>query len=409
MDKKLKRVITLPLITFYGIGSILGAGIYVLISKISGISGMHMPVSFIVAAIVASFSAFSYAEMSSRFPKSAGEAVYVNEAFSIKWISALVGWAIVAVGIVSVATLANGIVGYTQIFINLSDSTIKLLIVSILFLISIWGVGESVIVASVITVVELIGLFLIIFFGFDSLLTIPQRLPELIPPFSISSYTTIIFGAFLSFYAYIGFEDMVNMAEEIRNPERNLPISIILVLIITTILYVLVALVAVLSLPLDQLSSSEAPFVDLIRHNSNFPVSLIGIISLVAVLNGMLIQIIMASRILFGMSKNGMAPKIFSHIYTKTMIPLKSTFFVYIVIIVSALLLPLVSLAKLTSTIILLVFASVNLSLFVVKKRDKNFPEATNNKQTRFPIIIPIIGFFLCLGFLFFQLISLTN
>ena len=222
MAKELKRVITVPLITFYGIGSILGAGIYVLISKIAGISGMYMPVSFIIAGIIASFSALSYAEMSSRFPRSAGEAVYVKEAFSINWVSSLVGWAIVTVGIVSVATLANGIVGYVQLFIYLPDWLIKVLIITVLYLISIWGVGESIIIASIITIIELIGLFLVIFYGFDNLLQITQRWTELIPPLNSDIFFPIIFGAFLSFYAYIGFEDMVNMAEEIKNPERNL-------------------------------------------------------------------------------------------------------------------------------------------------------------------------------------------
>ncbi|MGI9534091.1 MAG: APC family permease [Thermodesulfobacteriota bacterium] len=406
MKKELKRVITLPLITFYGIGSILGAGIYVLISKIAGISGMYMPFSFVIAGIIASFSAFSYAEMSSRFPKSAGEAVYVKEAFSVNWISSLVGWAIVTVGIVSVATLANGIVGYFELFIVLPDWFIKILIITTLFLISVWGVGESVLIAAIITVVELIGLFIIVFYGFENLLSIPQRWPELIPPISTVVFFPIVFGAFLSFYAYIGFEDMVNMAEEVKNPEKNLPISIILALIITTILYVLVALVAVLSVPLDQLSSSQAPFADLIRQNGNFPVSIIGIISLVAVINGMLIQIIMGSRVLYGMSKTDMAPSIFSYIYPKTRVPLISTTFVFAVIVVASLVLPLVSLARITSTIILLVFATVNLSLIVIKLREKRPLESLDKNQISFPIIIPIIGFILCLGFLFFQLAS---
>ena len=407
MVKELKRVITLPLITFYGIGSILGAGIYVLISKIAGISGMYMPVSFVIAGVVASFSAFSYAEMSSRYPKSAGEAVYVKEAFGINWVSSLVGWAIVAVGIVSVATLANGVVGYVQVFIDLPDWAIKVLIVTVLYLISIWGVGESVLIASVITVVEIVGILLIIFFGYESILSVHERWTELIPPLKSAVFFPIIFGAFLSFYAYIGFEDMVNMAEEVKNPKRNLPISIITVLIITTVLYVLVALVAVLSLPIDQLSLSRAPFADLIGQNSKFPVSLIVIISLVAVTNGMLIQIIMASRILYGMSKNSMAPSVFRYIYSRTQVPLIAATFVFVIILISSLLLPLVSLAKITSTIILSVFASVNISLVVIKLREKRLLNTPDRDHVSFPVFIPIIGFLLCLALLLFQFASL--
>ena len=406
MKKELRRVITLPLITFYGIGSILGAGIYVLISKIAGISGMYMPVSFIIAGIIAGFSAFSYAELSSRFPKSAGEAVYVQEAFSVKWLSAVVGWAIVLVGIVSVATLANGIVGYVELFIKIPDWAIKLLIITVLFFVSIWGVAESLIIASIITILEIAGIILVIFYGFDELLTISYRWHELIPPLNSDIFFPVIFGAFLSFYAYIGFEDMVNMAEEVKEPEKNMPRSIILVLFITTFLYVLVAIVAVLSLPLDRLASSEAPFADLVDRNGNFSVALIGVISLVAVINGMLIQIIMGSRVLYGMSRSKMAPTLFSYIYPRTQVPVISTSLVYIIIVIASLALPLVSLARLTSTIILLVFSSVNLSLVVIKLKNR---ESLKKGVVNYPVIVPALGFVLCMGFLLIQLKSLFD
>ena len=406
MKNELKRVITLPLITFYGIGSILGAGIYVLISKIAGISGMYMPISFLIAGIIAGFSAFSYAELSSRYPRSAGEAVYVQEAFSIRGFSGLVGWAIVLVGVVSVATLANGIVGYVELYIHLPDWFVKILVITLLYLVSIWGVAESVIIASVITIIEIIGILMIIFYGFENLFTIPYRFEELIPPLNKEILLPVIFGAFLSFYAYIGFEDMVNMAEEVKDPEKNMPRSIIMVLIITTLLYVLVSLVAVLSLPLDKLSLSRAPFVDILGVKGNTHVLIIGMISLVAILNGMLIQIIMASRVLYGMSKSQMAPKFFSYIYPKTQIPLITTTFVFSIIIVSALLLPLVSLAKLTSTLILLVFSSVNLSLIVIKIRNYNSDEF-NSSAVNYPIVVPVLGFVLSIGFLIIQIKSL--
>lgn len=407
MKLELKRTITFPLITFYGIGSILGAGIYVLISKIAGISGMYMPFSFIVAGAVAGLSAFSYAEMSSRFPKSAGEAVYVNEAFGLNWLSSIVGWSIVVVAIVSVATLANGIVGYVELFIKIPDWLIKIVIITILYLIALWGVGESVLIAAIITVVELLGLLIIIYSGFESLLTFSERWTELIPPFNSEIFSSILFGAFIAFYAYIGFEDMVNMAEEVKNPEKNMPLSIIMVLVITTILYIVVSLVAVLSLPIDRLSSSNAPFADLILKNSNFPVFIIGIISLVAVINGMLIQIIMGSRILYGMAKTDMAPLLFSYVYQKTQVPLISTTFIYIIVIFASLFLPILSLAKLTSTIILIVFATVNMSLIAIKFRERNSGAKVMKERFSLPLFVPILGLLLTVAFLVFQIGSL--
>ena len=209
---------------------------------------MYMPFAFLLASVVAAFSALSYAEMSSRYPKSAGEAIYVNEAFGIKFLSAFVGWAIVVVGIVSVATLANGIVGYVDIFINVPSWIIKISIILILYLIATRGVKESVAFASVITIIEIIGLLIIIYSGFDNLTEINSRWRELIPPINYDIFSAIILGAYIAFYAFIGFEDMVNMAEEVKNPEINLPKSIIIVLIVSTILYFLVAVVAVFSI-----------------------------------------------------------------------------------------------------------------------------------------------------------------
>jgi amino acid transporter len=238
-------------------------------------------------------------------------------------------------------------------------------------------------------------------------MTLPNRWNELIPSMNTGVFFSIIYGAFLSFYAYIGFEDMVNMAEEVKNPERNMPLSIITVLIITTILYVLVSLVAVLSLPLEQLSSSEAPFVDIISQKNDSLVSLIGVISLVAVVNGMLIQIIMGSRVLYGMSKADMAPKILSYIYPRTQVPIISTTIVFIFIVFAALFLKLVPLAKLTSTIILFVFASVNLSLVVIKLKENKLRVARKKDHIYLPVLIPIIGFILCISFLILQLGSI--
>ena len=154
-------------------------------------------------------------------------------------------------------------------------------------------------------------------------------------------------------------------------------------------------------LPVEQLSASEAPFADLVRENSNFPVTIIVVISLIAVINGMLIQIIMGSRVLFGMSKSNMAPGLFSYIGKKNQIPLAATTFVTILIIFFALALPLISLAKITSTIILFVFASVNISLVAIKIKEK---DKLAKSYLNLPLVIPMIGFLLCISLLIFHL-----
>ena len=143
-DPELIRRLSLPLLVFYGIGTILGAGIYVLVGKVAGEAGMFAPLAFMFAALLAAFSAFSYAELAARFPRSAGEAVYVEEAFAIKNLSLVVGLMVVSVGIVSVATLAHGFVGYLSIYSDLSSSAIIILLVLSTGLICAWGIGQSI-------------------------------------------------------------------------------------------------------------------------------------------------------------------------------------------------------------------------------------------------------------------------
>ncbi len=401
-EPKLNRNIPLWLITFYGIGTIVGAGIYVLIGEISSESGKFTPFSFLISAIIVSFSAFSYSELSSRFPRSAGEATYMQEAFSKKWLSSLVGWAIVLIGIVSSATIAKGFVGYFQVLFDLPAWVCITLLVSILCLISIWGVSLSLKVAAVMTIIGIIGIVLLIYFGSKNLAVLKDNFQDFIPPFDIKIWSNIFVGAFIAFYAYVGFEDIVNMAEEVKNPKRNLPIAILISLIVTTILYIIVSLVVVTSLPIDVLSNTRSPFTTLIELNSNFPISIITIISIMAIINGALIQIIMSSRVLYGMASQKISLNFFGHINKRTKTPDYATIFVGLIVLTLALCFPLITLAKASSLIILSVFMLINLSLLFIKLRKKESVETYIN----LPIIVPIFGFMLCLFLVIAQLVN---
>ena len=396
----LKRSLSLPLITFYGIGTIIGAGIYVLIGEVAGLAGMYAPVAFSLAALIAGFSAFSYAELSARHPRSAGEAVYVDEAFHWPLLSALTGWAVVLIGIVSAATIANGFVGYLHLFVQTSDKVAISALILALGLLAIWGISESVWVATVITVLELFGLLMVLFLAGDSLTELPQRWPELVPPLEITSWAGIVLGAFLAFYAFIGFEDMVNVAEEVKNPRRNLPLAIILALFITSGIYILVALTAVLGLPPEILSQSKAPLATLIEAAGSYSPVSIGLISLVAVVNGALIQIIMASRVVYGMAQQHVAPATFAVVNPKTRTPIRATVLIVLAVLAFALWLPLVKLATITSFVTLMVFALINLALWRLKTRIPHPPGVMCN-----PRWVPVTGFILCTGFLLLQIL----
>ena len=279
----LKRALNLAFLTFYGLGTILGAGIYVLVGKIAGIAGFYTPVAFLVAAAVAAVTAFSYAELASRLPKSAGEAVYVHEGFGIRSLSSAVGLLLVLAGVVSSATLANGFVGYFRVFFEVPGWLVITLLVAALGGLATWGIAESAVAATVATLVEISGLILIIVVSFGSLTTFPARLPELLPPFESTAWAGIAAGAFLAFYAFIGFEDMVNVAEEVKDPRRTLPRAIILAMAISTILYMLVATAAVLALPLTELASTHAPLALMFERATGKSPLLIAAISLFAV------------------------------------------------------------------------------------------------------------------------------
>ena len=396
---QLKRGLSLWLLVFYGLGNILGAGIYVLVGKVAGSAGLFAPIAFFVASLVAAFTALTYAELVARYPLSAGEAVYVQKGLRLPALSVVVGLLIVLMGSVSAATIARGFIGYLDILIELPDAVAITLLVFVLGATAIWGIIESVTIAALVTLIELLGLGLVLAVAGDNLFTIPDRLPELLPPMDPVIWQGIMLGAFLAFYAFVGFEDMVNVAEEVRNPVRNVPLAILLALGITTLLYAAVSLAAILTVAPEQLAASNAPLATVYEQATGSKPVVLSIISIFAVVNGALIQIIMSSRILYGMSRQGWLPALFGRVWSKTQTPVASTIAAAATVLVLALWLPLVTLAKSTSFLVLIVFTLMNLSLLRIKLRDPH-PEGIRVV----PRWIPAGGIIASLGLLLFQL-----
>lgn len=383
---ELIRRISLPMLAFYGIGTILGAGIYVLVGKVAGEAGFYTPFAFMLAALLAAFSAFSYAELAARFPRSAGEAIYVEEGFGIKSLSIVVGLMIVAVGIISTATLAHGFAGYLNVFFELPEPlTIFILVLSI-GLICVWGIGQSILIASAMTIVEIIGLLIIMYVGRDAFAMVPNKLPEMMPAFDASIWAGIFMGSFIAFYAYLGFEDIVNVAEEAIKPRTNIPLAIIISLVVTTFFYILISIVAIMLLESKELAASDAPLALLYQKTTGQSPVIITIISLISVVNGALIQVIMGSRVLYGMSRKNWLPPKFGEISEITHTPVIAILFISASVLFFALLFPLLSLAKITSFITLIVFMLINFSLIKIKF------SAKEHDGFKVPLIIPVIG-----------------
>ncbi len=400
----LKRSLGLSMITLYGLGTIVGGGFYALVGKVSAEAGMFTPVAFLIASAVALFSAFSYAELSARYPYSAGEAHYAMVAFRRIWPSALVGWAVILTGVVSAATLADAFAGFVRTLVDVPQWLVISMLVVTLSAVAIWGIGQSAILALIITLVELGGLVVVIFAAGDRLAAVPPRWSELIPGFSLHAWSAILVGSYLAFYSFIGFEDMVNIAEEVKDPVRNLPIAILAALGLTTVLYVLTTTVVVLAVDPRQLSASNSP-LSLVFERGSLAASALTVIGMMSGLNGALVQIVMASRVAYGMARRGAAPSIFAKINQQTRTPIMATCAVASVVLMLALWLPIVMLAKATSTILLGVYSLVNLSLVIIKCRNTQPP----NAGPSYPIWLPMSGAVTCVAFVAFHLVSLIS
>ena len=398
--QRLARKITMPMLLFYGLGNILGAGIYVLLAEVANTAGMYAPVSFLVALVIVSFTALSYGELASRYPDAAGVALYIKKGFGSTNLSVITGLTISLAALISAATIARGFAGYLSELTPLPEWIALSGLIAVLGFIAVWGIGESVAIAVILTFVEIGGLLLIFWIGLPALTSLAERAHELIPPLEWDVWYGISLGGFLAFYAFLGFEDMVNIAEEVKAPSQAYPKAILLSLLIATLLYLSISVVSVLLLSAQQLSATEAPFATIYTEATGRGATLITLISIFAIVNGALIQIIMASRMVYGISKRGWLPSILSYVSARTKTPVVSTLLVSMITLGFALWLPLVTLANLTSFLILIVFSVVNAALIRIKLRDPA-PKGVYSV----PFWVPFAGVVVNVTFLVIQLV----
>lgn len=391
----LRRDVGLTLFALYGTGNIIGAGIYVLVGKVAGEAGLLAPLAFCIAAVIAGLTGLSYGELAARYPVSAGEAVYLHKAFARRWLSIAAGFLIALAGLVSAATMARGFVGYFNLFVPVDAALTMVVLISTLTLLAIRGIAESARVAALLTVVEAGGLLWIIAIASPSVPQLADIPLAEVWPADGSVWPGIFAAAFLAFFAFIGFEDMVSIAEEVKRPERNIPRGIVLAFVISTTLYLLITIVAIATLPVAQLAASEAPLADVYRAATDQSVLFISLIGMVAVINGALIQIIKAARVFYGMSCNGWLPGFFGVVNPRTHTPLRATVIAGAIVLLLALLLPLLSLAKITSAMVLLVFTLVNLALIRIKRRG---PPPAGVRAI--PLWVPVLGTIASVGIL---------
>jgi amino acid transporter len=283
--------------------------------------------------------------------------------------------------------MARGFIGYFNEFFTAPAWLIMVVVLVMLTLIAMRGIAESARAAAALTLIEVGGLLWVIAVASPQLPALGAlSLTEFLPLNGLA-WQGVLGGAFLAFFAFIGFEDMVNIAEEVKQPQRTIPRGIVLAFIVSTVLYVLVALVSIATVPPASLATSDAPLAEVYRVATGHPAVYISLIGLVAVINGALIQIIMASRIFYGMSRNGWLPKYFGAVNPRTHTPIRATLIAGALTLLLALALPLISLAKATSAMVLVVFVLINLSLLRIKRHD---PAPAGVRVL--PLAVPLIG-----------------
>jgi len=372
---RLVRSLTLTHAVLYGLGVTIGAGIYVLVGLAAGRSGMHAPLAFMGAALVMAFSAASFAELGTRMPVSASEAAYVQAAFRLDWLSLGVGLLVVTTAIVSAATISVGSAGYVAVFLPVPAPWIISVVVLAMGGVACLATVQSVTFAAIMTLVEVGGLVLIIIAGLGHGTDVVTRLPEMWPSSGDSTAWIGIAGtALIAVFAFIGFEHLVNVAEEMKEPSRTLPRALFLTLGLTALVYALVVWIAVTAVPPQELARSSAPLALVLERLTGLPIVTLSAIAVVATLNGIIVHMIMIGRVIYGLADQGNLPKVLARLNSVTHTPLLATAIGVGAILALALAVPLAGLADLTARFTLIVFATINLALIRIKSRNEVAP-----------------------------------
>jgi basic amino acid/polyamine antiporter, APA family len=397
-EPELKRAIGPKLLFFFVIGDILGTGIYALTGSVAEVIGGALWIPFLVAFVVALFTAFSYLELVGKYPRAAGAALYTHKAFGINFLTFMVTFTVMASGITSAATAARAFGGtYLREFVELPVWAVGIVFVIGLALINFRGVGESVKANLLLTIIELSGLLIIIAVGVYAVaggLGEPTRLVE-INTGETSAFLAITAATSLAFFAMVGFEDSVNMAEESHDPPRIFPRAMLWGLGAAATIYVIVAVLSSMLVPAGELAGAESGALLLVLQTGapGFPLPVFAAIGLFAVVNSALINMLMASRLLYGMSNERILPRVLGRVHEGRRTPWVAIIFTSLIAIVLVAVGDISQLGGTTALLLLLVFTIVNIAVLVLRR------DPVEHNHFRAPTWMPFAGIALC-GFL---------
>lgn len=389
----LDRAISRNLLLVFVIGDVLGAGIYALVGEVGGRVGGAIWSAFAVALLLAVFTAFAYAELVTKYPQAAGAALYVNKAYRMPFFTFMVAFAVMASGITSAATLARAFGGdYLDAFVSLPTVLVGIGFLLVVALINARGIKESVRVNLVLTMIEIGGLLLVVTIAIAAIADgqgDAGRIFEFKEGESVVG--AMLGGAALAFFALIGFEDSVNVAEETEDPRNAFPRALFGGLLIAGVIYLAVTILASIVVPTAELAESSGPLQTVASAGPlGVDEKVFSAIALFALANGALINMVMASRLVYGMSNEGILPTALGGLGSRRT-PLMAIAFTTLMGIVLVVTGDLSSLADMTVTLLLLVFIVVNISVLVLRK------DAVAHDHFRTPSWIPVVGVAVCI------------
>jgi basic amino acid/polyamine antiporter, APA family len=382
-------------LALYGLGSMLGAGIYGLIGQAAGQVGNAVWLTFVVALVAALLTALSYASLGSRYPRAAGAAYVTERAFGLPLLSFVVGLALVCSGLTSVATQSRVFAANLAVLFNLESIPLWWLALGFLLVLAgivFRGIRESMWVNVLCTLVEATGLILVVavglsYWGSVDLLEVPPAAVDQ------GEWLILMQGAVLTFFAFIGFEDTLNVAEECRDPQRTIPLGLVLAMSMAAVLYIAIAVTAVSVVPWAELAAAPGPITEVVRRAAPLipPIVFTGI-TLFAVANTALVNYVTASRLIYGMAHQGLLPLRLGEVHEERRTPHFAILALFLVAMPLALFGTIAELAAATVLLLLLVFAVVNAALFVLKRRP-----GEKHGYFEIPLVVPALGALVCL------------
>jgi basic amino acid/polyamine antiporter, APA family len=391
---ELKRAIPPAMLVLFVVGDILGAGIYARVGAVAGEVGGAIWTSFLVGVAIAALTALSYGELASKYPGAGGAALFVHKAFGKPVLTFIIAFAVVASGIASASAVARVFGGrYLQEFVRVPPLAVAILFVLVIALINFRGISESIKVNMFLTLVEASGLLLIIVIGVAALAGGTGD-PGRAFTFKAGANVplAILAGAAIAFYACLGFEDVANVAEEAENPVRMLPIALIAGLGIAGLLYVVVSFTAAMVVDAATLSKSSGPLLEVVKAGPiSIPPRLFSAIALMAVANTALINMIMASRLLYGMAEQGVMPRVLGWTHRTRQTPWVAIVFTTLLALVLVITGDVGELANTTVLLLLVSFTLVNISVLVLRR------ERVGHRHLVVPSWVPVLGALTCL------------